>query len=268
MSSKNIKEIQVLLSESRLEKFVQRANGNEEAAIELHQESLRLGGSLMGIIGTIEIALRNAVVNNLNQKFGSGKWLIEDPEEITWAEQEKLKILEANKYARHEKYGKLNQRQKRALDTRSTPRQSKSNQRRNKRSEQLDYTEEDVISQMTFVFWKRLYAPRYEHELWHPTLKLTFPGNFSGKSISRALVARYLEPIYRSRNRLAHHEPVLSKRFSNTVSSIEFIAQNLGSEDAGEKTPLSKLLENDLAALCEREALFRERIRSLQTKNC
>ena len=261
--SVNIEEIKRHLSESRLEKFVQRANGDEAAAIELHQESLRIGGALMGVIGTIEIALRNAVVNKLNQRFGIGKWLVEAPEEFTWAENDKKRIIGARKYARYEKYAKLNQRNKRALDSTVNSRQSDPDQRRAVRSRRLEYTEEDVITQITFVFWKRLFARRYEHELWHQALKSIFPGKNPEGSVSRPQVARYLEQIYRSRNRLAHHEPVLSKRFSNAIRSISFIAHNLGAESPGEQTPLAMLLADDLADLRSRESRFRQRIRKL-----
>jgi len=59
----------------------------------------------------------------------------------------------------------------------------------------------------------------------------------------------HLENTYQSRNRLAHHEPVIRRRFDETVTSIRFITQHLLSPTPMEPTPLSKLVEADLAAV-------------------
>ncbi|QCI78960.1 hypothetical protein E6W36_03225 [Hankyongella ginsenosidimutans] len=80
-----------------------------------------------------------------------------------------------------------------------------------------------VVAELTLYFWKRLYGPEYEQTLWRPTLKRTFPD----KRIKRADIASNLENIYQARNRLAHHEPVLHKRFNDTISSLRYIIERL-----------------------------------------
>ncbi len=65
---------------------------------------------------------------------------------------------------------------------------------------------------------------------------------------SGAEVATQLEKIYQSRNRLAHHEPVLHTRFNDTVAAVEFVAQRLGVRRPDPASPLSNLLAGDLAA--------------------
>jgi len=55
--------------------------------------------------------------------------------------------------------------------------------------------------------------------------------------------------LYQSRNRLAHHEPVLRKRFSDTMNAIKFIVEHLQAEVPSDQTPLSRLIAEDMAAL-------------------
>jgi hypothetical protein len=63
-----------LLSPERLHALT-TLTGSDDAAIELHQETLRLGSSLMHVTATVEIALRNSVCENLSHHFGVPNWL-------------------------------------------------------------------------------------------------------------------------------------------------------------------------------------------------
>ena len=111
------------------------------------------------------------------------------------------------------------------------------------RRRQIAVSEGKVVAELTLYFWKRLYGPEYDQSLWRTTLKRTFPQ----KKLKRAEIAVHLEQIYQSRNRLAHHEPVLHRRFDDTMSAIEFIILNLEDFSGSGGTPLARLLEGDLA---------------------
>jgi hypothetical protein len=100
-----------------------------------------------------------------------------------------------------------------------------------------------VIAELTFYIWKRICGPDYEHALWRPTLRKTFPN----KAIKRAAVADHLETIYQARNRIAHHEPVLRKRFHDTIDSITFISESLAAPNPGPDNPLAHLISEDKA---------------------
>lgn len=221
--------------------------GSPDSAIEFHQETLRVGAALMHVTATVEIALRNAVCENLGHHFGVANWLTQTPVSFQWREPERKKIDSALDSARRAEYSKLSQAQKAALDALAYPNgrpASTSHLRRAKdRRRRIIVTEGKVIAEMTLYFWKRLYGPEYEQTLWRTTLKRTFPY----KKLKRADIAIQLEQIYQSRNRLAHHEPVLHKRFTDTVAAIEFVMQNLEANLPSDSTPLAKLLKNDLA---------------------
>jgi hypothetical protein len=91
--------------------------------------------------------------------------------------------------------------------------------------------------------WKRLCGPDYEHPLWRPTLKKAFPN----KKVKRSDVADNLEIVYQSRNRLAHHEPVLYNRFTETIAAIKYIAQHLEARNPSDQTPLYRLIADDIS---------------------
>jgi hypothetical protein len=107
----------------------------------------------------------------------------------------------------------------------------------------MQVTTGKVVAELTLHFWKRLFGPEYEHSLWRPTLKATFPN----KSLSRATVAGHLEDVYQARNRIAHHEPVLHKRFADTLAAVKFIIENLSTPSQSSQTPLAKLLAAEIS---------------------
>lgn len=74
----DVANITRMLSAERLKALTVLA-GSAQMAIELHQETLRVGASLMTIIATIEIALRNSVCENLTQHFVVSNWLRQPP---------------------------------------------------------------------------------------------------------------------------------------------------------------------------------------------
>lgn len=251
----DIAPITLLLSPERLGKLTQ-LTGSTRAAIELHQETLHLGASLMNVTATIEIALRNSICENLSQYFLSPDWLRRPPAPFEWREPEKKKIISALDSARRAEYSKLSQAEKAALDQQAFPSgrplHTTHLKRAQERRKHIVVTEGKVIAELTLYFWKRLYGQEYEQTLWRTTLKKTFPN----KRIRRADVAQRLEDIYQSRNRLAHHEPVLHKRFEDTIVAVKFVAENLGMASPSTDTPLFRLLREQFdGVVAEAKAL-------------
>jgi hypothetical protein len=241
-----LEHLKRLLSEERLKALVE-LTASDQAAVELHQDTLRLGTTLMVTIATIEIALRNSVYANLTTYFGLKNWLLQPPVPFQWQKQELGKVAMALDAAKRSEYAKLPQVEKHGLDLLAYPAgrpPHTSHLTRSKdRRKQIPVTNGKVVAELTFYFWKRLYGPEYEQSLWRTTLKKTFPF----KKISRATVAINLELIYQTRNRLAHHEPVLRKRFEDTIRAIEFVVQHLEVQVPSIQSPLAKLLTNDMA---------------------
>jgi hypothetical protein len=246
-----------MLSAERLAALVRLTNSHE-IAVELHQETLRLGSCLMTAIATVEIALRNSVCENLTRHFAVPNWLLQPPVPFQWRAPELSKITTALSQARRAEYSKLTQAQKHALDPAPTGQQMQRShlQRARERQKQIQVSEGKVVAELTLYFWKRLYGPEYEQSLWRTSLKRTFPY----KKLSRAAVAVELEQIYQTRNRLAHHEPVLHGRFQETLRAIEFVAQHLDTTPPRSNSSLGKLLKDDLQVAKEKAAALHRRL--------
>ena len=63
-----------------------------------------------------------------------------------------------------------------------------------------------VVAELTFGFWTDLAAQRYHWTLWQPCLSGAFPT----VRVARPVIHRRLEDIRWLRNRVAHHEPILT----------------------------------------------------------
>lgn len=241
------------LSHERLSALVE-LTGSPAAAIALHQETLRVGAGLMNVIATVEIALRNSVSENLGHHFGVTRWLTQTPVHFKWRDIERKKIEQALDSARRAEYSKLSQAEKGQLDALAypdgRPPQTSHLKRAKDRRKRIEVSEGQVIAELTMYFWKRLYGPEYDQSLWRETLKRTFPY----KKLSRADIAIQLEKIYQARNRLAHHEPVLHKRFADTVAAIRFVVERLDTASPSLNTPLASLVNIDLTDVCQRAA--------------
>ncbi len=248
MRETDIKNNIKLLSEERLNAVIERADFEDSnigaLTIKIHQEAISLGGALMSIVAVIEIALRNIVCENLDQHFGSKTWLSKPPPPFKKRDKEIIK--KALTDARRAKYAKLTRLEKDELELlaypdgrpENTPHQDRVAEIRKK----ISVSHGDIIAQLTVYFWKRIYGSEYEHYLWKKTLKRTFPN----KEIARSYITAQLEIIYQTRNRLAHHEPVLFERFDNAINAIQFIAKNLNQPAPNPDSPLSSLLACDI----------------------
>ena len=254
-----------LLSKERLRALID-LTGSPKIAIELHQDTLRLGASMMTVVATIEIALRNSVCENLQLHFGVANWLRQPLAPFQWRAPELANVAKAHDSARRADYAKLSQLEKHGLDALAYPNgrpPSKSHlQRAKDRRKQIVVSDGKVIAELSLYFWKRLYGPEYDQSLWRTTLKRTFPD----KKVLRAHVAVQLETIYQTRNRLAHHEPVLHNRFQETIKSIKFITEYLGATLESDTTPLADLLSADLIRVGEEAALLHGRLASFRVQ--
>jgi hypothetical protein len=259
----DVPQLTLMISPERLGALV-ALTGSNHRAIELHQETLKLGASLTNVTATVEIALRNAVCENLTQHFGVNNWLLQPPVWFQWPKYEKDNATRALDSARRAEYSKLTQAQKAALERLAYPSGRPADiphlKRAKDRRNHIPVTSGKVIAELTFYFWKRLYGPDYDQTLWRPSLKRTFPD----KSLLRAVVATRLEQIYQSRNRLAHHEPVLHKRFTDTLAAIEFVIQYLEAPSSIGATPLAKLLREDITDVSAKAVALHARLDSFR----
>jgi hypothetical protein len=73
-----------------------------------------------------------------------------------------------------------------------------------------------VVAELSLGFWVGLTGPKYSVNLWEQHLYKAFPN----AKLGRKQLNKRLESIRILRNRVAHHEPILSRDLENDVDRI------------------------------------------------
>ncbi len=252
-----------LLSTERLA-TVRKITNNDVEAIKLHHQMLSVASALMPVTAILEICLRNAIDEKLKALFGIDDWLQNPPTPFIWKRNEATSIKRAKQQMRKAAYAKKNQYEKSLLDSVAYPNGLPPNlshqDRVSARRNQIPIISGQLITQLTLTFWKSLLSSDYETSLWNTSLKKIFPD----KSIKRSHIAREMEVIYQTRNRIAHHEPVYGKRLVDTLSAIEYIITNFGDKNAQSKTLVERMLVKNREALNKEVETLKEMIRGYQ----
>jgi hypothetical protein len=259
LSDEALATVTTLLSGERLARFLALA-GSPRSAVALHQQTLRVAGSLMCVIAVVEIALRNTISDYLTAHFGTPDWPRHPRAPFVWRDQEKARIGHAIASAQRAAYVKLDTAHKHAIDARlfrkGVPAGLTHEQHAKIRQQTLAVPNSQVIAQLSLCFWKRLFSTEYEPSLWRPVLKRIFPD----KALRRADVATQLEHVYQARNRIAHHEPLYGHRLRDTLQAIDFIATRLEQREPSRSTPLAQLLGGEWQALSAQADELRARL--------
>jgi hypothetical protein len=156
------------LSGQRLAGYYIHARSDKWVGIRLYERNTEISEALYGVLGALEITLRNAIHDLLTQQIGTAEWY----DRIALSAQDKACINEA----------------KRAIaDAR----------------EVLDAGR--VVAKLSFHFWVRLTSSDYERQLWLTYLSRIFPKQFAH---NRGYVHARLMDLKTLRNRIAHHERI------------------------------------------------------------
>jgi hypothetical protein len=244
----DIASISAFLSSERLATF-QSITGSIQETILLHQQMLQFGTTLMSVTAIIEIAIRNAVCERISTLLGGGGWLRTPPAPFCWEPLERKKISMAETSARKAAYVKMSYIARKSLDSVAFPKGIPVGHTHEKiskgRQKTITIADGQIIAQLTMAFWKRIFSSDYELALWNRSLKHIFPD----KKLKRTDLSVQFEVIYQARNRIAHHEPIYDNRLDRVIEAIKFVVANFGISDATGKTPIAKLLDDDLTLL-------------------
>ena len=195
----NLDNVFQCIPSERIEPYVRRCEGDRRRALSLYAWNTSASGAMYEVMGHFEVMLRNAIDSALasrhNFKKRSGDWLDNNHGELSDKAAETINA--AREEVRHN--GK-------------------------------PVTRGAIIAELNFGFWIRLLDRRYESK-WGSAVMRTFPKLKRPNNNDMDNLRTLVEPIYKLRNRVAHHEPIwyinISNREADMLQCIRFINEDM-----------------------------------------
>ncbi|WP_314223798.1 hypothetical protein [Streptomyces zaehneri] len=185
----------------RLKPYLSAAEGDPEVAMRLYWWNVEASAALYVPMHCVELAVRNALHDSLAVKYGRPDWWTVAP--LNQGGKDLVDKARA-KCQRDE--------QRRAAE-----------QNRRMRPVMVD----DIVTELSFGFWEKLLASRYDRVFWVPTLHKAFP-YYTGR---RDVLHQDLRVLVRLRNRVGHHEPIhLEKDLYGDHARIYRVLEALSAE--------------------------------------
>lgn len=180
-------------SRPRLARYA--SNPRKVDALLAYQHNLQLAEAIMPCLHVLEVALRNAVHNQLRAKYKRDDWW---DKVATFKERDLKEIKKA--------IGKISDKGQAV-------------------------TPDRIVSELSFGFWVSLFYVQHEHELWKE-LRLAFPRCPSQRR-KRKTISSHLSAARDLRNRAAHHDallwlaPDMRQKYLNCLELIGWLEPQL-----------------------------------------
>lgn len=160
--------IEQYLSKARLVEYKIKLNTNDNSTVLEHYiYNINLSKVFYYLLQNLEIVLRNAINNELLKI--QAKWLFDS----NFLEENEIKKI------------------KKAKEVIRKP----------------TVLHDDIIANLDFGFYARLFDSKYEKSIWHKILKKVFP-NIERHNAKRSYISKRIHKFKALRNRIAHHEPI------------------------------------------------------------
>ncbi|SFT89114.1 Abi-like protein [Actinopolyspora lacussalsi subsp. righensis] len=180
----------------RMRGYLDACGGDPDIALELYRWNTRISGAFWETLSHLEIVLRNVLARRLAVRHATagraGSWL-DDPN--------------------------------RELDHRARREITEARQRVNRKGKTA--SDGQILSELSFGFWRFLLARRYATTLW-PDLARGFP---VAPTRARTVVEQPVTRLHEFRNRLAHHERIwnqpLKERHDDIMTLLGFVRSDL-----------------------------------------
>lgn len=186
------------LSAPRMASYLYAAKNDRRRALGLYEWNVAASGALYEALAVVEVVVRNAIHSQLTA------WHEREQRPGTWMD-DPLGILA-----------------KRATDDIARATERAQAWRRVRGSWQPTRPHPPVgavVAELSFGFWRYLLASRYEHTLWLAAIRHGFP-HVHGK---RTVVDVPLRRLHELRNRIAHLEPIISRRLERDEADIDAV---------------------------------------------
>lgn len=184
--------VRVALSPARMSTYEAHASAvghDAAAALSLYAWNARISGALLTPLHICEVVVRNAVADALESTHGP-HW--------PW-----------------------NSGFERSLPRQAGPGYSSLLDLQNVRSKLT--TTGQVIAELKFVFWEKMFTSRHDHRIWNTQLSRVMPNLDARRSTAehRKRIFDDLNKIRLLRNRIAHHEPIFARNLLEDFNLIQ-----------------------------------------------
>src|SRR5208283_5317703 len=174
-----IASIDRVISQERLTRYLAATKGDISGALELYEHNITISEALFGFIHGLEVAVRNSIHYVLRRDLATPTWY-DGGVALPWSTTgEVLSLTSVMTDMVSEAKAKL---------------------------QPATTSPGKVVAELTFGFWVNTISRRFHTTLWVPSLHKAFPH----ATVARKIIHLRLEMIRRLRNRIAHHEPILT----------------------------------------------------------
>ena len=173
--------IPAVLSLDRHSTYLAACHGDQARAVRLYGWNVAISAALWGGFNIMEVALRNAMHEQLTKLAGREDWW---NGRLPLFPYEQSKVTDVVAAMMAEKGAALRPGH--------------------------------VVADLTLGFWVKLLANGYHQRLWVPALQFAFP-NINRR---RRDLHRDLERLRKLRNRAAHHEPVFARNLADDHARV------------------------------------------------
>jgi hypothetical protein len=164
--------IQRTVTRERLQRYLTSTGGNLPNALMLYEHNVALSETLYGLLHGVEVAVRNAIDHHLKASYGRDDWYDAAPLKPYWRDQ-------------------VDEAKDKVKDSAGV------------------VLPGQVIAELTFGFWVELAGNYYNNPLW---LGRKLGAAFPNTTKCREDIHTRLKQVQRLRNRLSHHERILTSR--------------------------------------------------------
>ena len=164
--------IQRTVTQERLLRYLAATGGDLPNALILYEHNVALSEIMYGLLHGLEVTVRNAIHHHLKASYGREDWYDAAPLTVYWRDQ-------------------VNNAKDKVKDAAGVILPGK------------------VIAELTFGFWVDLTGKHYNNPLW---LGRKLSTAFANTTKTRHDILTRLKEVQRLRNRISHHERILTSR--------------------------------------------------------
>ncbi len=166
----NYSDYERAFSRPRINRYKTACGNDEDKALRLYRYNIKLCQKFYGVLGVLEVALRNSVNEHYRSTFSDNEWLIT---------QSRTGFLMPS---RDDIFEEKNRWERKGL-----------------------YSHDKLVASLSFGTWTLMFSKNFYKNAGKTLLQI-FP--YKTRGMNQRDIYRELEGIRELRNRIAHHEPI------------------------------------------------------------